>query len=138
MRARTSRAPSYLRHYGGFVLAGVLALITDIAVLQFLTWSLSLSAVIARPFSIAVAMVVSWLINRTITFAYRHSPTVAEFLQFAAVSWMAQLVNYVIFVVVLLIRPQTHAIAAVVVASLIAMFVSYAGFRYGVFRDPSP
>ena len=136
MTAHVRHSDSPLRHYGGFVLAGIVALITDVVVLQTVTWLFALSVIVVRPLSIAVAMIVSWLINRTVTFAYRHPPSVAEFLRFAAVSWFAQFVNYVLFVAVLLLRPETHPIAAIIIASLVAMFVSYAGFRYGVFRDP--
>ena len=128
------RPPSSARHFGGFLLAGVCALTTDAAILQALTVLAEMPALVARPISILCAMVVSWLINRTITFAHPSPPTVAEFGRFAAVSWLAQAVNYAIFAAILLLRPATHPIAALVAASLVAMFVSYAGFRYGVFR----
>ena len=123
-----------VRHYGGFVLGGVLALLTDAAVLMLLSAYIGIPPLLARPLSIAVAMVVSWRVNRSITFAYPHAPTAAEFARFAAVSWTAQAVNYAVFAAVLLWRPQTHPVAALVAASLVAMLVSYTGFRYGVFR----
>ena len=131
-----NRPLSSTRHFGGFLLGGICALITDAAILQALTVLAHIPALVARPMSILCAMVVSWLINRTITFAHPWPPTLAEFGRFAAVSWLAQAVNYAIFAAILLLRPETHPIAALVVASLIAMFVSYAGFRYGVFRKP--
>lgn len=123
-----------LRHYGGFILGGALAFTTDAAVLLLLTKVAGLSPLIARPFGIALAMVVSWLINRTITFAMPTAPTLREFAGFAAVSWTAQAVNYAVFAAILLGFPGTEPLVAVFLACLVSMLVSYAGFRFGVFR----
>ena len=131
-----NRPVSSTRHFGGFLLAGTCALATDAAILQALTVLAGIPALVARALSILCAMVVSWLINRTVTFAHPTPPSLAEFGRFAAVSWLAQAVNYAIFAAILLLRPATHPVAALVAASLVAMFVSYAGFRYGVFRKP--
>ena len=125
---------SPMRHYGGFITAGIAALAADVLLLWFLSDPLGLSPFVARLFSISAAMVVSWLINRRITFAVTTPATVQEFASFATVSWVAQIVNYAVFAVILLIRPATWPVAAVAGASLVAMFVSYAGFRFGVFR----
>ena len=135
---RRSLAPGApLRHYCGFLLAGALALITDGALLEILTRIMGLHPLLARPFAIAAAMVVSWLINRTVTFAVEGPPTRREFARFAAVSWTAQMVNYLLFATLLIMRPGTPALLALVLASLVAMLVSYFGFRYRVFRQGS-
>lgn len=126
------RSLSPLRHYGGFVLAGLLALATDGLILELLTRA-GWHPLVARPLAIAVAMVVSWLVNRRVTFAMRVRPTFREYARFAAVSWSAQAVNYTVFGAILLARPATPLLLALVLASLVAMFVSYFGFRYGVF-----
>ncbi|MEM9027882.1 MAG: GtrA family protein [Pseudomonadota bacterium] len=123
------------RHFGGFVLAGAMALIVDIIVLQLLISLASLPAAMARLVAIAMAMVVSWLINRTVTFAVAAPPSWSEFSKFAAASWLAQAVNYGVFLVLLAAVPNLPAALAVVGASLVAMVVSYIGFRYGVFRQ---
>ena len=124
---------SQLQHWGGFVVGGLIALAIDAAVLTLLTEWLGLSPYIARVFSISAAMVASWQINRRITFAVEAPPSLAEFARFAAVSWVAQTVNYAAFALILLIKPDMSPLIALVAASLIAMFVSYAGFRFGVF-----
>jgi putative flippase GtrA len=135
---RRSLAPgSPLRHYCGFLLAGALALITDGALLEIQTRIMGLDPLLARPFAIAVAMVVSWLINRNVTFAVQAPPSRREFVRFAAVSWTAQVVNYLLFATLLVMRPATPALLALVLASLVAMFISYFGFRYRVFRQGS-
>ena len=128
------RDVSPLRHYGGFVLAGLLALSTDALILKGLT-RFGWHPLLARIVAIAIAMIVSWLVNRTVTFAMAGRPTFREYLRFATVSWSAQAVNYVVFGAVILLRPATPLLLALVIASCVAMFVSYFGFRYGVFRN---
>lgn len=129
--------PGAARHWGGFLLGGILALVTDAGVLQLLTAGAGLDPLVARPLAISVAMVVSFLVNRTITFAMPGRPTLAELGQFAAVSWTAQAINYAVFAAILLAMPATHPVAALIAASLVSMIVSYVGFRFGVFRKPA-
>jgi len=135
--ARGNLTVEPLRHYGGFVLAGMLALTTDGLILQGLM-DLGWSPFLARPLAIAVAMVVSWQVNRSVSYAMATPPTLHEFGRFAAVSWTAQAVNYAVFSAILLLRPGTHALLALLLASLVAMFVSYFGFRHGVFARSEP
>ncbi len=119
-------------HYSGFVIAGLLALAADMLILEALILA-GLHPLIGRPFAISLAMVVSWLVNRTITFAVPGPPSFREYARFAAVSWTSQAVNYTIFGAILIARPATPPLLAVVMASFVSMFVSYFGFRYGVF-----
>lgn len=133
-RRSAERLPAAWEHYGGFVLAGSLAFLTDAAILEILTRFAGLSPFLARPVGISAGMVVSWLLNRTITFAMRTPPRLAEFLQFAAVVWIAQLINYLVFCAILIAVPGTAPFVALVLACLVAMFVSYTGYRFGVFR----
>ena len=126
-----------IRHYGGFVGAGLAALATDATILSLLTDGLGQSPFLARLVSISIAMVVSWQINRRITFDMKTPATFAEFGRFAAVSWTAQAVNYTVFAIALLLMPGLWPVWALIGASLLAMFVSYAGFRFGVFRKPT-
>ena len=122
-----------LVHYGGFVLAGGLAFVTDASLLLMQTKLLGLSPFIARPISICFAMVVSWFINRTVTFRMHNKPSFREFMRFAAVAWSAQAINYAIFAVILLLVPTTDPLVALILACLVAMFFSYTGYRFGVF-----
>lgn len=123
-----------LRHYGGFVFAGGTAFLVDIGVLQALTATTPLGPLAARPFSILCGMLVSWYLNRTITFAATEPATFAELLKFATVVWVSQVVNYAIYAVLLLVFPALLPSVAVGLACIASMFVSYAGYRYGVFR----
>lgn len=127
-----------LRHFGGFVLAAVFAFITDAGILEVLTRYCALSPFAARPVGIGCAMVVSWWINRTVTFRMSTPPRVGEFAQFVAVSGTAQAINYAVFAAILLALPGTAPFTALVLACFVSMFVSYTGYRYGVFRQGRP
>ena len=128
-----SEPVSKLRHFGGFVLAGGLAFVTDAGVTKLLTATTPLSPFAARPIAIFLAMLVSWGLNRTITFAEIRPPSWTEFSKFAAASFGGQVVNYLVYVAILTWRPATDTTLAIAVASGVAMFVAYAGFRFGVF-----
>ena len=130
--------PSALReklvHYGGFLLAGGLAFLTDVGVFQLLHAGLLVAPLIARPLSISVAMVVSWAINRTVTFPMPGPPHLAEFLHFAALAWVAAAFNYAVFAGVLWQEPAIWPPLAIFIASLAAMALAYANMRFSVFR----
>lgn len=123
-----------LRHYGGFVLAGGLAFITDAGVFSLLASGLDVPALVARPVAIAVAMVVSWWINRTVTFPVGTPASLAEFSRFAAVAWGTAALNYLVFAGLILARPDLSKVLAIAIASLVAMVVAYLGMRHAVFR----
>ncbi len=123
-----------IRHFAGFVVAGVSALAVDVAVLQALVSLADWPALYARCLSIAGAMVVSYFINRSVTFGVHTPPSLREFGTFAAACWLTLTVNYIVFVAILTAVPGLVAGAAVVGASLVSMFVSYVSFRWGVFR----
>jgi putative flippase GtrA len=126
------------RHWGGFFLSGGTAFLVDSAVTLALVELAGLGRFSARLAGILVAMVVAWLMHRNITFAVRAPPTLGEFGRFAAVAWMANALNYVVYLVILLLWPATPTLIAIVIATAIAAIFSYAGFRLGVFREPPP
>ena len=127
-----------LRHFGGFVIAGLLALATDVGVLDLLNRGLGISPYLARPLSIFSAMVVSWAMNRWIAFAVAAPPSWREFGRFALAASLSILVNYLVFAAILWAFPLLRPSLAIIPASLVSMFVSYAGFRFGAFRTSPP
>jgi putative flippase GtrA len=125
-----------VRHVGGFVASGAMAFTTDAAILALLTKGLGTDPFLARLVAIAVAIIAGWLSHRRLTFAVSQRPSFGEFLSFAAVAWTSAAINYAVYAAVLLRRPETEPLVAMVVASLVAMIASYAGMRLGVFGKP--
>jgi putative flippase GtrA len=108
--------------------------VADAAMLELLTRLGGLSPFVARLLAISCAMVAGWRAHRWLTFDLRTPPTIKEFLTYAAVAWTSAGINYAVFAAILLARPQTYPVVALVGASLVAMTFSYLGMRFGAFR----
>lgn len=122
------------RHWAGFLTSGLIALSIDATVLQMGVHLLHLHPLAARLIAISCAMVGGWLAHRTMTFALRSRPTLAEFIRYAAVAWTTAAINYGTFAIILLGRPGTQPLLALVGSSLVATVFAYLGMRYGAFR----
>lgn len=133
---RSVTARSRIRHIVCFVGAGLTAFAIDAGILVLLTRGAGLSPFLARIPAIAVAMTAAWLINRTLTFRFPASPSIAEFLRYAAASAGAICVNYAVYASVLLLWPRLLPVEALVFGSAAAALVSYAGYRFFAFRTP--
>jgi putative flippase GtrA len=79
-------------------------------------------------------MVVGWLAHRRLTFAVDKPPSVPVFAAYAGLAWTSAALNYAVYAAILLARPATAPVAAVFVASVVAMAASYLGMRFAVFR----
>ncbi|MFN3744532.1 MAG: GtrA family protein [Hyphomicrobiaceae bacterium] len=123
-----------LRHWGGFLVSGLIALACDASLLQFGILVLGLSPLAARLIAISGAMVAGWLAHRRLTFSLSAPPTLAEFTRYAATAWTAAAINYTAFAAILFVGPATHPLTALAFASILATFFAYMGMRYRVFR----
>lgn len=123
-----------LRHWLGFLVSGGVAFAVDAMVLELLTTVAGLHPIAARLVAISLAMVAGWLMHRTLTFAVPTPPSAREFLRYAGVAWTAAALNYGLFVLIILGRPATAPLVALVVASIAAMVFSYLGMRFAAFR----
>ncbi len=123
-----------IRHGLGFFVSGGTAFAVDALVLQVLTAVLGLHPIVARLAAISLAMVAGWLMHRTLTFAVPTPPSAIEFLRYAGVAWTAAALNYGLFVLIVLARPSTQPLVALVVSSAAAMIFAYLGMRFAAFR----
>jgi len=124
-----------LRHGLAFVFSGSLAFIVDVGGLKLLQLYFGVDPILARIASLSCAHVAGWLSHRRFTFRLTTPPTWAEFARYAGVqSTITLVVNYGIFALILLLRPDTEPLLAAVASSGIAMFFSYFGIRFAAFR----
>jgi putative flippase GtrA len=123
-----------LSHWLGFLASGGTAFLVDGAVLKLLTVVFAVPVLPARIASIAVSMVVGWLMHRRFTFRISASPSWTEFARFFGVAWSTAIVNYALFVGILYAWPRLEPLIAVFAAGLIAMVWSYVGLRFAAFR----
>ena len=107
---------------------------------EYLTLSKILTAVcgvhpiLARVVSLSFAHAGGWLSHRRFTFRLTTPPTLAEFVRYAGVQSTVALINYGIYVVVILLRPDIWPLFALVISSGVAMFFSYFGIRFAAFQ----
>lgn len=115
---------------GCFALAGFVGFAVDAGILTVLV-NLGLDARFARLVSFACAMVVTWLINRSLAFGDRvGSDMVAEFLRYLSASVLAALVNLGVFTALvtfggLFARWPVLAVAVAIALSMSLNFWSY-------------
>lgn len=121
-------------HVAAFLTSGAIAFASDAIVLTVLTELLGIDPYLARIAAISLAMVAGWLSHRRWTFRATTPPSVPEFLRYAGVAWGVALLNYAVYVAILLSTDQFPPLGAMTVSSLVAMFASYAGMRFAVFR----
>lgn len=127
-----------LKHGAGFITSGLIAFSTDAAVLWLLTRLSGLDPYSARAIAILTAMAVAYFAHRRLTFSVSHPPSAMEFMKFASVASTANAINYAIYAGMLLLIPGCTPLQALLVASIVAMAVSYFGFRFGVFKKSRP
>ena len=100
----------------------------------FLFFSASHSKLISYLLPIALAMALTWSLNRAVTFGPSGRGLVAEGTRYGGVSLLASGVNYLAYSAVLLARPGTWPVLAVAIGSGVAMIVSFLGYSRFVFN----
>lgn len=119
-----------IAHLLTFAVIGGVGFVID-AGLTLLLIGAGVSPFLARVPAIAIAMTFTWLANRRLTFKVKAARTPAEAVRYAGVAISVGVLNYLIYSALTL--AGVHALAAIVVATGIAMFASYFGYRYFAF-----
>ncbi len=88
---------------------------------------------VARAVSIPVAMLTTWIINRNWSFEASNKSWYVELAKYAGVAGFAAFINYGVYALALQFIEGITPFWALVLASAIAMFVSYFGYGRMVF-----
>jgi len=115
----------------GFV--GGVGFLTDAAVLALLLAATPLGPFLARLVSIGCAMTVTWLCNRSLTFQPSTRGALHEGARYGGVAIAVSIFNYLVYSGLLIAMPWMPPLAALVVASAVAMALSYLGYSRLVF-----
>jgi putative flippase GtrA len=130
-----SGAQHPLLHGLAFVFSGTLAFVVDAGILKLLTAGFGVHPLLARLASLFFAQVTGWLSHRRFTFRLTTPPTLAELLRYLGVQSTVALINYGIFVLIIVLWPGIDPLLAAAISCVIGMFFSYAGIRFGAFRQ---
>ena len=88
----------------------------------------------ARVIAIAFAMLVTWRLNRAITFGASDTSQKSEGVRYFAVALAAAAANYAAYAVLMLTLPALIPAIAVALATGVSMVVSYLGFSRFAFK----
>ncbi len=120
-----------------FAMVGVVGFAVDAGVLQALVSLAGWGPIGARAVAIPVAVLATWLLNRTITFAQAQAgPVLASLVRYAAVSAVGASVNFIVYSA-LVFASQAMAAMPIVplgIASIVALIVNYLGSKHFAFR----
>jgi putative flippase GtrA len=120
-----------------FVMVGGTGFAVDAILLKTIVVAGLAEPIAARVFSIAVAGLVTWQLNRNFTFAPSGDSQLSEATRYGGVVVAASLVNYVIYAGLMLAMPSLEPLIALVVSSIGAMGFSYIGYDRFVFWNAS-
>jgi putative flippase GtrA len=120
-----------------FLTVGTLGLITDLAVFT-VVFAHGLPPLLARLVSLIVATLVTWRLNRALTFdSSGHRPS-REVVRYATVAGCAQVVSYLMFAVLVVTVFAATPQLAVLVGAAVGALVSYNGQALFTFRPHTP
>lgn len=117
-----------------FGMAGGSAFLCDAGMLWLLTTFTPLEPFLGRVIAIAIAMCLSWLVNRSLVFGRSGRSLVHEGGRYGAVSLGGALFNYTIYAASLMLFPALSPVLATAIASACVMFWSWTGYSRFVFR----
>jgi len=119
-----------------FALSGVAGFVVDASILYGLTRFLQYGPILAQILAFSMAVTVTWLINRRITFAHKASPDwMKEWSRFVAANSIGAFVNNGVYVALVLTTQTFHdqPVLAVVMGSLAGLGFNFAATRAWVF-----
>ena len=116
---------SSLRRFVSFCFAGSLGFTVDAGLCKLFVTLFQVSPFHARIVSIIIAMLVTWLINRTLTFGRSSSPPPIEWLKYVGVTSFGATVNYLVFALCIALVPKLGIFPAVAAGSLAGLFFNY-------------
>jgi putative flippase GtrA len=116
-----------------FLAIGTVGFVADAGMLgALLVWT-PLGPYSARLVSIGFALLVTWLLNRLITFGPSSRHVAVEGARYGGVGIASSVINYLAYSAFLWAIPDTPIIVALVVASVVALAFSFLGYSRLVF-----
>ena len=122
-----------MKRLSRFILAGGIGFVADAAALWLLLAVTPLGPFVARVLSIGFALCVTWQINRHLTFAPSSRGVAREGARYGGVGIATSIVNYLVYCALLFAMPAMPPLAALAIASLVAMALSFLGYSRLVF-----
>ncbi len=116
-----------------FVIVGIAGFLVDAGLTATFIHS-GLDPFTARLIAISTAMLVTWRLNRAITFGRSATSQQAEGLRYSMVAILAAIINYASYAVLVLVFPGIFPVLAVALATGTSMCFSYLGYSRYAFK----
>jgi putative flippase GtrA len=120
-----------------FLGVGGLGLITDLAIFTLII-AHTPHPLLARLVSLAIATLVTWRLNRALTFDRSGRRSADEAMRYAAVAASAQAVSYAVFAALVVTALNAMPQLAVIIGAACGALVSYTGQALFAFRPHKP
>ncbi|WP_026789922.1 GtrA family protein [Pleomorphomonas oryzae] len=125
---------SVARRLGGFALAGFTGFAVDAGLTEGLA-GFGVSPYLGRVFAVAVAIAVTYTINRNLTWRERRASVPGRRTRYVAVSLVSIATNYLIFAAALAALPGLRPVIAVAAGTAVGMVMNFVGYSRLVFKD---
>ncbi|MCM5572096.1 GtrA family protein [Burkholderiaceae bacterium FT117] len=122
----------FAAQFGRFALVGVAGFVVDTGITTALV-ELGWGPRLARWPGLALAIFITWIANGRLTFRGSGGRGPAGLSRYAAVALAAASINYGIYSA--LVGAIGSVVLAIVLATMVSMLLSFAGYRLFVFRD---
>ena len=116
-----------------FAAVGGIGFLADAAMLAALLAATPAGPFLARLLSIGLALIVTWQLNRQLTFGPSSRGLLAEGTRYGSIGVFSSIANYLAYSALLLAIPGLPPLAALVFASLAVMALSYVCYSRLVF-----
>lgn len=126
--------PRVVRRLGGFALAGFSGFAVDAGLTETLA-GLGISPYLGRVFAVAVAIAVTYLINRNVTWKERRATVPGRRTRYLLVSLVSIAANYLVFAAALVALPGLRPVFAVAAGTGVGMVLNFVGYSRLVFKD---
>lgn len=114
-----------------FAIVGSIGFVVDAGIVWILCRE-GVSPIVARLPSLSTAILVTWLLNRKFTFRVRSARSIGELCRYSGVAIGSALLNYLCYDVFIVLG--VVPVAAVAMASVLLLFLSYYGYGRFAFR----
>lgn len=121
------------RRIAKFIVVGSFGFITDAGVLLLLLHFTGLDPFTSRLIAIALALQVTWQLNRRFTFGKSSAHAALEGIRYTGVGIATSMFNYLVYSGLLLIFSGLQPLGALVIAAAAATVLSYTGYARLVF-----
>ncbi|WP_458238550.1 GtrA family protein [Pseudomonas sp. P5_A2_2] len=127
-----------MRHFLKFSLVGALGFIVDAGVLSLLVGRFEVNVYVARIISFFVAVLATWLANRSFTFKHQRRIEISnheEYLRYFAVQTVGAGINFLVFFLAIQVMPmwRSFPVIPLAIGSVVALVFNYLAARRFVF-----